>query len=120
MQVLVVDDDDSVRSVVVDMLRNWGYEAEGVEHGQSAIEYMEDEENRLPELILLDYKMPVMDGEQFLNLRQQREILRRIPVVVFTGSVDLVKIRSADGYVQKPFVRELLPYVEKFCSRHAA
>lgn len=120
MQVLVVDDDDSVRQVLVDMLRNWGYEAEGVEHGEAALDYLKSAELPTPELILLDYKMPVMDGEQFLQHRQQDEVLRRIPVVVFTGSVDLVKIRTANGYVQKPFARELLPYVEKYCSRRAA
>jgi CheY-like chemotaxis protein len=117
MQILVVDDDATVRMVLVDMLHNWGYDACAVSDGKAALEYLGDAENEKPQLILLDYMMPVMNGEQFLTLREQVSWLKKIPVVVFTGSTDMVKMRLAEGYVQKPFVRDVQPFVEKFCTR---
>jgi CheY-like chemotaxis protein len=117
MEVLVVDDDATVRMVLIDMLRSWGYPAYGVENGRAALEYLGDAENDKPALILLDYMMPVMNGEQFLCYREEVSWLKKIPVIVFTGSTDMVKMRLAEGYVQKPFVRDVQPFVEKFCTR---
>jgi len=118
--ILVVDDDDSVRQVLIDMLRSSGYEAWGEQNGRDALAYLTDDENERPELILLDYSMPVMNGEEFLIFRDIDPRLKAIPVIVFTGSVDLVNNKSADGYVQKPFVSQVMPFVEKYCVAPAA
>jgi CheY-like chemotaxis protein len=116
MQVLIVDDDDIVRTTLADLIRGWGYEAWGVPHGRAAIEYLDDLENPRPNLIILDGRMPVMNGEEFLLYREQHESLRSIPVVVFSATASEIPCSSAQGYVAKPFVGQVRPYVEKFCS----
>ncbi len=119
MQVLIVDDDCSVRSTLRDIIKNWGYEAYAVENGQEALDYLDDPENPRPELILLDGRMPVMSGEEFLRHRETVESLRIIPVVVFSATAREITCGSANGYVCKPFVSDVRPYVEKYCSHSA-
>lgn len=116
MQVLIVDDDDTVRSTLMDLIRGWGFEAWGVPHGRAALEYLEDPDNPKPSLIILDGRMPIMGGEEFLLYREHDEGLRSIPVVVFSATANEIQCKSAQGYVAKPFVGEVRPFVEKFCS----
>ncbi len=117
MHVLVVDDDSSVRQVLVEMLHFWGFEAFGVVHGRAAVDYLGDAENDRPQLIILDGFMPIMNGEEFLRYRESVNELKTIPVIVFSGTLKELKCRTAQGYVDKPFVEELRPFVEKFCTR---
>lgn len=120
MQVLIVDDDNSVRSTLCEVIKNWGFEAYGVGNGREALDYLADPENPRPELILLDGRMPVMGGEEFLRYRETDDTLKTIPVVVFSGTAHEIKCSTANGYVSKPFVSDVRPYVEKYCSRQAA
>lgn len=116
MFVLVVDDDDLVRSALIDLIRGWGVEAWGVEHGRAALDYLENSENERPSLIVLDGRMPVMSGQEFLQHRELHAAIRAIPVVVFSGTVYEITCRTAEGYVCKPFIHDVRPYVEKFCT----
>lgn len=116
MDVLIVDDDCTVRAVLKTVISDWGFESWGVEHGRAALEYLSDEENPRPKMILLDGRMPVMGGEEFLRYREGDEKLRAIPVVVFSATAHEIKCASAQGYVSKPDVCLVRPFVEKFCS----
>lgn len=116
MLVLIVDDDALVRSTLVDLVRGWGVDAWGVEHGRAALDFLADSENEKPSLIILDGRMPVMSGQEFLQYREGDELVRSIPVVVFSGTAHEVTCRTAQGYVCKPFAHEVRPYVQKFCN----
>lgn len=77
------------------------------ENGEDALNYLRDESNNQPCLILMDLNMPVMNGIEFLQVVKKDERLRRIPVVVLTSSDDQQdKLNSfnlgAVGYVVKP------------------
>ncbi len=80
--VLVVDDDAAVRALLGQHLGRAGYDVREAEHGQAAIEAIEQ---RVPDAILLDLMMPVMDGFEFLEVLRAREAWRAIPVVVVTA-----------------------------------
>ena len=79
--------------------------------GEEALSYLKDTANKKPCLILLDLKMPKMDGLELLGQLKADDCLRRIPVVVFTTSKEEGdKARSFDrsvaGYIVKPPTHE--------------
>jgi len=78
-----------------------------VENGEEALEYLRNEENEKPGIILLDLNMPRMNGVEFLRISKSEENLKRIPVIVLTTSleeidrVDTFNLGVA-GYMVKP------------------
>jgi CheY-like chemotaxis protein len=104
--VLVVEDDPQVRETAVEILALGGLLAAGVANGAEALRCLEHE---LPRLILLDLRMPVMDGWSFLRRRVASERLWAIPVIVLSGEpTDRILRSSVDGWIAKPFSEEEL------------
>src|SRR5436309_3406591 len=64
-RILLVDDDDSIRQVVTVFLTDEGYEVAGAGDGQAALDLLATFK---PDIILLDLRMPVMDGWEFVRL----------------------------------------------------
>ena len=113
--VLVVDDDAAIRDAVRDVLEDAGI---GVETASDGAEALSRIEVRRPRLVLLDMRMPVMDGWAFARELRERGV--ELPVVVMTAAADARRWAEeigANGYVPKPFaVSELIAAVR----RHAA
>ena len=80
--VVLVDDDDSIREAFTEVLESEGYDVRGYRDGREAIEALVDNKPG-PCLILLDWMMPVMNGEEFLEARGSA--LRETPVVVVSA-----------------------------------
>ncbi|MBI5929535.1 MAG: response regulator [Chloroflexi bacterium] len=97
--VMVVEDDDSTRKLMREILESEGWRVSEAANGKVALEVMA--ENR-PSVIVLDLMMPEMDGFQFIEAMRQNEEWRRIPVVVVTA-LDLTSDdrQRLNGYVQK-------------------
>jgi CheY-like chemotaxis protein len=76
-------------------------------NGKEALEYLMNEDNEKPCIILLDLNMPKMNGIEFLKVAKQDELLKMIPVVVLTTSkeeqdkIDSFRL-SVAGYMIKP------------------
>jgi excisionase family DNA binding protein len=106
--VLLVDDDEKLRELVRLNLEFEGYvvrEAGSAEEGLSAIEEAK------PDLVLLDVMMPQTDGWEMLRKIQDQYGAGAIPVVMFSGKVDLAQASTsgAQGFVGKPFdMRQLI------------
>ncbi|MDB2439106.1 response regulator [Hellea sp.] len=107
---LVVDDSRMIRRVASRILKDLKFETKEAENGQDAIERCRLE---MPDAILLDWNMPVMDGLDFLK-ELRKEPSGRKPVVVFcTAERDVLKITEAldagaDEYVMKPFDSDII------------
>ncbi len=76
-------------------------------NGEEALQYLENENNTKPGVILLDLNMPKMNGLEFLRVVKDNELLRKIPIVVLTTSKeerDVVESfeLSVAGYMVKP------------------
>jgi two-component system alkaline phosphatase synthesis response regulator PhoP len=101
-KILVVDDEQEIRELLLYTLTTAGYETAGAANGDEALRLIETE---LPDLVILDIMMPGMNG--FQVLRQLRKT-SDIPVIMLsgrTGTVDKVESfeLGADDYVTKPF-----------------
>jgi CheY-like chemotaxis protein len=110
--ILVVEDDPSILDMVLQILRAEGYPVVGAKNG---VEGLVQVDHRAPSLILLDMRMPRMDGWEFAAALRARGVAS--PVVVMTAADNARRWAEevgADGYVMKPFeFLELLASVEK-------
>jgi serine phosphatase RsbU (regulator of sigma subunit) len=101
-RILVVDDENVVRKVLMMQLAQLRFSVRGAEHGQRALEMIKEE---VPDLVLCDMRMPTMDGLELL--RQVRRAWPDLPVVVMSGAgllddaVGALRLGAWD-YVTKP------------------
>jgi two-component system chemotaxis response regulator CheY len=107
---LIVEDSRVIRKVSRHIVESLGMAALEAEDGQKALEVCDA---GMPELILLDWNMPVMDGIQFLRALRARPDGAQPKVVFCTTEYDAGHIREAiaagaDEYVMKPFDHETL------------
>jgi CheY-like chemotaxis protein/HPt (histidine-containing phosphotransfer) domain-containing protein len=84
--ILLVEDDDSIREIVSEVLSSRGYEVLTAGNGRIALDVLHRRKDALPRLILLDLMMPDMDGRQFLAERRKEPQLVPIPVIVLTAA----------------------------------
>lgn len=113
--VLVAEDDEVLRETLSETLRLEGYLVAGAENGAEALAVLE----RLhPNVVLLDMKMPVLDGKAFAKELAARGL--HVPIVVMTAASNADSAAEeidADGWVAKPFkLSELLPAIERVCA----
>lgn len=117
--ILVVDDDASIRELIRMALVDEGYEVQVATHGAAALEVIG---RARPRVILLDMRMPVMDGWEFA--RAYREAPGpHAPIIVLTAARDAAQRATeinAEGFLGKPFdLNELLVLVAKHASTEA-
>ena len=101
-KVLVVDDDDQVADVVREVLRDAGCSVATVRHGAAALELVN---HIVPDLILLDLSMPIMDGWSFVTQyrRSGRPGARILLLTANPHAAEIAESLHADGFIQKPF-----------------
>jgi CheY-like chemotaxis protein len=100
--ILLVDDDADFSDIVREILEEEGYAVTGAANGRVALDLLV--RGPLPDLVVVDLLMPVMDGWQTIAEMKARPELAAIPVVVLTGAGRRV-LSSAPvsaGYVEKP------------------
>ncbi len=113
-RILAVDDDESILEFIQVAL---AYEGHQVARASNGVEALKSVEASMPELILLDLRMPVLDGWEFAG-RFRAQYGRSVPILVLTADRDAVASASkidVDGCLAKPFdLMELLHVVERF------
>jgi CheY-like chemotaxis protein len=117
--VLLVEDNPADRCAFSLLLERRGYEVVTAGDGREALDYLR--RNPPPCVILLDVKMPRMDGYHFRAVQQQDSALAAIPVVMMTGLVDRdSQIDRIAAVLAKPVTEErLLDAVRPFCEAPA-
>jgi DNA-binding response OmpR family regulator len=79
-RILVVEDEPTVREPVLAFLTHWGYQAEGAENGIEALDCIK---SRMYDLLIMDIKMPYLDGQKLSRVLQEESI--RVPILVITA-----------------------------------
>lgn len=107
---LIVDDSRVIRKVSRHILETLGFDVEEAENGQEGLNKCIES---MPDVVLLDWNMPVMTGIEFIVQLRQRDGGDKPKVVFCTTENDVAHIREAisagaDEYVMKPFDHETL------------
>jgi CheY-like chemotaxis protein len=112
--VLVIEDDESIRALISALLTEAGYSVLTAPNGAAALDLIQQQP---PSLILLDSRMPVMDGPAFLRAYRQRPG-RQAPVIALSAvgtAAAWEEPALADGVLEKPFELDvLLALVDRF------
>lgn len=123
-RILLVEDNETIQLVSMEMLKQWGYQADLAENGAEAVRALA---SRPYHLVLMDVEMPVMDGyEATRRIRaEDSDVLdRNIPIIAMTAhamkrDLDLCLTVGMNDYMTKPIrYNELAVILEKFLSRN--
>ncbi|AFY74446.1 histidine kinase,Response regulator receiver domain protein,histidine kinase [Synechococcus sp. PCC 7502] len=113
-KILVIEDISSLREEIIEVLSLEGFEVIGAADGKQGIEIATAE---LPDLVICDVSMPVMDGYSTLAAMQEHDSTATIPFIFLTAYNDPTQVRKgmnlgADDYLTKPFaVHDLIAIV---------
>ena len=116
-QVMVIDDDLDLRDALCEVLRDAGYLVSSAGNGFDALRMLAEEPS-LPDLILIDLMMPIMDGRTFREEQLQSPDLSDIPVIVISAHLDhtVASDLNAAAYLRKPVrLAEVLSSVKTYC-----
>jgi signal transduction histidine kinase/ActR/RegA family two-component response regulator len=100
-RVLVVEDDAAVRQFIVDCLRSLGFEVVETGDGSAALTQLERD---MPDLMIVDYAMPGMNGVEVIRAAQN--LRPQLPIILATGYADMDAVHgviNSDQVLRKPF-----------------
>jgi two-component system, chemotaxis family, chemotaxis protein CheY len=114
MRALIIDDSRAMRSILRRIIAELGFETAEAAHGQEALDQLEA--GPLPDLCLIDWNMPVMDGYTFITRVRANPAWRGLTLVMVTTESEQSQIvralaAGAHEYVIKPFTPDAI--VEK-------
>lgn len=116
-----VEDDNSIREIVLYTLHSMGFEAQGFADGQSFLKALEEDK---PSLIMLDVMLPDIDGIELLKILKRQARTNDLPVIMATArDAEIEKIQAldlgADDYLSKPFsMMEMVARVKAVLRRY--
>ncbi len=102
-RILVVEDDTSIRELLVELLESEGYAVASANNGLEGLKFLETES--APDLILIDLMMPVMDGYSFRTQQLQNSTWAKIPTVVMSAEANAkekMKNFNITAFLSKP------------------
>ncbi|MGH7608033.1 MAG: response regulator [Gemmatimonadales bacterium] len=118
--IAIIEDDAEFRAMLVELLDDEGYHAVPYANGADALEHLRDsaQTGTLPQVILLDLSMPVMDGVDFLRHRSDDPRLAAVPVVLVTNAKPHERpTAGVSDVVRKPIdIDEILFAIRRYCA----
>ena len=111
MRALIVDDSSAMRAYLKMILKSVGFEVRDARNGQEALAVLREGER--PDVMLLDWNMPEMDGFETLRAVRAEAKWNDIRVMMVTTETEMAEMSraleaGADEYVMKPFTREVI------------
>jgi two-component system chemotaxis response regulator CheY len=111
MQALVVDDSRAMRAILTRLMTGLGFDVAQASDGQEALDALDA--GLRPDVALVDWNMPVMDGLSFIKAVRARDDLRGITLMMVTtesehGQIVRALAAGAHEYVIKPFTEEVI------------
>jgi DNA-binding response OmpR family regulator len=109
-KILVIDDDHDIVETIAFILRSKGFSVITAFDGNDGIIKAKDQQ---PDIIMLDLRMPQMDGFEVCNKLKSDDVTKRIPVIILTAMNDnnahyKSQKYGADDYIIKPFILPIL------------
>ena len=111
MRALVIDDSRAMRRIVTGILTGLGYEVRDAGHGREGLDVLD--EGWLPDLVCVDWNMPVMDGLQFVSAVRANPAWRSMTIMMVTseseqGQIVRALATGAHEYLIKPFTADAI------------
>ena len=111
MRALVIDDSRAMRRIVTGILTGLGYEVRDAGHGREGLDVLD--EGWIPDLVCVDWNMPVMDGLQFVSAVRSNPAYRSMTIMMVTSESEHTQIvralaAGAHEYVIKPFTADAI------------
>ena len=119
-RVLVVDDHEGSRKAIVEFLENEGHAPVEASNGQEALDWLRAQAD-LPCIILLDLRMPVTDGWDFLRAVHTVPKWGGIPIIVVSATIDqhgLQPVLPAKAFWSKPLDQDKMRGLHSYCDQH--
>jgi two-component system, chemotaxis family, chemotaxis protein CheY len=109
MKALILDDSRTLRRILGDMLRQLGLEVSEAADGREALQLLE--QDGLPDVVLVDWNMPTMNGLEFVQAVRAQDRLRNLPLMMVTTETEMDQMATAlsagaNEYLMKPFNRD--------------
>lgn len=109
-KILIIDDEPDIIKVVKFRLIKMGYEVMTATNGKEGLEMVRPTK---PDLVLLDFRMPFLNGDEVCKEIKKDESTKHIPVILMTASIqnaleENIQMMGADDYILKPFEPEEL------------
>ena len=115
MRALVIDDSRAMRRIVSGILEGLGYETRQAEHGRDGLDVLEEglQDGYVPELVCVDWNMPVMDGLRFVSAVRANPAWRSVTIMMVTseseqGQIVRALAAGAHEYLIKPFTADAI------------
>lgn len=121
--ILVIDDDPTVRSLILKLLKAEGFDGVGAEDGRAGVQLAQVHE---PDLIICDIMMPECNGHEVLQQLRQDPVTATIPFIFLSARAERTDLRQgmelgADDYLVKPFKRaELIGAISARLAKQSA
>jgi CheY-like chemotaxis protein len=109
--VMVVDDDPLLRTCLAELLTEFGYDTLTEGDGVAALDLLDNlppGSNDIPSVMLVDVRMPRMDGYELAAALRSRSVAATVPVIFMSSSVPASTPCPAQGFLCKPFNLERL------------
>jgi CheY-like chemotaxis protein len=104
--VLIVDDEEDLAAAVEILMKRSGFRTCTVHDGKSGVVATRE---LMPDLVLLDYELPELDGLKVIEQLRADELTRDIPILLNSSArMSMANIQKADGFLSKPFPESLL------------
>jgi CheY-like chemotaxis protein len=121
-KILIIDDDQDLKGHFQQLFELEDYLLITAKDGREALDLLEGlSDHDLPDLILLDFNMPVMNGEDFGHIKNHHSRFSHIPMILITANGELSKIMEkveAEAYLDKPLsIDQLLKLTFNFIHR---
>lgn len=117
-KILVVDDDQDIREVIMMILEIEGYHVLGLNNGQAVVDTVHQTK---PDIVLLDVQLGDSDGRDICRELKGKPATQEIPVIIISANHGWASLREkqcdADGFLAKPFdLTELVDHVRRFAA----
>jgi two-component system chemotaxis response regulator CheY len=111
MHALVIDDSRAIRSILGKILKGIGFETSEAQHGREALDVIK--KNGRPDLALVDWNMPEMNGYEFISAVRSDHALDEMRLIMVTTETEMSQVvkaleAGANEYVMKPFTSETI------------
>jgi len=106
MRALVIDDDPAMLLIITAILNGLGYEVTQASNGQKGLVRLT--ESSLPDVVLVDWNMPVMNGLEFVKSVRSNSIYDHLPIIMVTTELEMSQVAltfdaGVSEYIMKPF-----------------